>query len=235
MQGTNTPFRDVLEFLSHAKVWRCVPSGYMHAAGSADLIPMGTFPQREVDPATLPVRLAGDCGRTLDISHWSDGSSRWDSKLYAGKQSGPDIVSQMLTGGRHTKGIADLWKENAADVVADPLGVVTPMGGSSFKFDARKAWTSIDAGYSPDAQHHAIDASPVLELLAAIGLEHARPDKYEGRQVRYAAWGGFAPPALARAALGGAKVGLPIRVFRFELGMSGKNKVVTFAQEEAST
>ena len=71
-----------------------------------------------------------------------------------------------------------------------------------------------------------------MEILAAIGLEHARPDQYESRKVRYAAWGHPLPPILGRAALAGADLKLPMRRFEFELDLSGKNKVTTFAQEE---
>jgi hypothetical protein len=39
---------------------------------------------------------------------------------------------------------------------------------------------------------------------------------------------------LARPALGGACVGVPLRIFRFTLDLAGKNKIVTFAQEETS-
>ena len=37
---------------------------------------------------------------------------------------------------------------------------------------------------------------------------------------------------LARAALAGDLTTIPLRRFRFDLDFSGKNKVVTFAQEE---
>ena len=104
--------------------------------------------------------------------------------------------------------------------------------GGSFNFDPRGAWTALDAGYSPNQQKHGIAASPVVELLAAWGLEHARPDEYETRQVRYGAWSGLVPPILARADLAGGDVAVPVRKFRFVLDLSGKNKVVTFAQEE---
>jgi CRISPR-associated protein Csx14 len=104
--------------------------------------------------------------------------------------------------------------------------------GGSFNFDPRGAWTAIDAGYSPNTQKDGIAASPVVEMLAAIGLEHARPDEYERRKVRYAVWGRSLPPMLARAALSGADLKVPMRRFEFELDLSGKNKVTTFAQEE---
>jgi CRISPR-associated protein Csx14 len=63
-------------------------------------------------------------------------------------------------------------------------------------------------------------------------VEHARPDEYDTRQVRYAVWGALLPPLLARPALAGAPLAVPMRRFRFRLDLSGKNKLVTFAQEE---
>jgi CRISPR-associated protein Csx14 len=104
--------------------------------------------------------------------------------------------------------------------------------GGSFNFDPRGAWTAIDAGYSPNDQKHQVVASPVVEFLAAWGLENARPDEFETRKVRYAAWGVPLVPILARAALCGSISTLPLRRLRFELDMSGKNKVVTFAELE---
>jgi CRISPR-associated protein Csx14 len=104
--------------------------------------------------------------------------------------------------------------------------------GGSFNFDPRGAWTAIDAGYSPNQHEHPIEASPVVEFLAAWGLEHARPVSVGPRLFRYAAWGAILRPVLARAALSGALATVPLKRFRFELNLSGKNKVVSFAQEE---
>jgi CRISPR-associated protein Csx14 len=131
--------------------------------------------------------------------------------------------------------IRELGRVHNDKLTDDPLGPTVPLGGSSFKFDARKSWTAIDAGYSPDEQTHGIEASPVVELLAAVGLEHARPDEFETRKVRYGVWKGLLPPALARPALAGIRFGVQMRVFRFTLDLAGKNKVVTFAQEEINT
>jgi CRISPR-associated protein Csx14 len=129
-------------------------------------------------------------------------------------------------------GIAQLWKSRRADVLRSPLDSLIPMGGSSFKFDARKAWTGIDAGYSPDEQKHAVAASPVLEILAALGFEHARAHELESDEVRYGAWLDLVPPVLARPALAGVRLGIPLRVFRFAFARPGKgNKLVTFAEE----
>jgi CRISPR-associated protein Csx14 len=214
-------------------------------SSALDLAP--TFPAQEGDRMTLPIRIGGENRPVIELGHWTDGSSRQSFKLYAGNRSADKIARAMLMGVRktatgkqkaagqpgdlRTKGVMQLWEEDRIALIKAPFDVLTPMGGS-FNFDPRGAWTAIDAGYSPNKHKHAIQASPVVEFLAAWGLEHARPSEFDVRQVRYAAWGLSLPPMLARAALGGTLTTVPLRQFRFELDLSGKNKVVTFAQEE---
>ena len=129
--------------------------------------------------------------------------------------------------------VHSLQNKRLNDYISDPFGAVCPMKGS-FNFDPRGAWTAIDAGYSPNDQKHQVEASPVVEILAAWGLEHARPDEFKTRKVRYCAWGSPLPPSLARTTLAGGELSsiIPSRNFIFELLMSGKNKVVQFAEEE---
>lgn len=250
--GEEDPFGRVLGFLAGAKIWRVAPPGYAdplpkqkssandenqdESPSSDDLIISEMFPSPAADTRALPMRLLGaDSGRTrqIDIGHWADASTRNSFKLYAGNRSAADIACAMLFGvpKKGTLGLRDLWQRYGSKLMDDPFGLVTPMGGS-FNFDPCGAWTGIDAGYSPDAQQHGVNASPVVEILAAIGLEYARPNEYEIRQVRYAAWGSLLPAMLARAALGGVGVGVPTRTFLFELGGTKHNKVVTFAEEE---
>jgi CRISPR-associated protein Csb3 len=269
--GDKNPFVVILEFLSKAKVSELAPIGYVEGgaadgdeSGDEDATPSEpedgdesddddpgevqgrittpAFPSGEGDRNALPIQLV-DGGRQLTVSHWADGSSRDDFKLYSGNRSANRIATQMLQGVRakpkrdrsigevRNRGLQQLWHEQREAVLEAPLDVVTPMGGS-FNFDPRGAWTAIDAGYSPNTQKDGIAASPVVEILAAIGLEHARPDQYEARKVRYAVWGHPLPPMLGRAAFAGADLKLPTRRFEFELDLSGKNKVTTFAQEE---
>lgn len=143
-------------------------------------------------------------------------------------------TKKQAIGSLKTKGVAQLWQERRDTMIEQPFDVLTPMGGS-FNFDPRGAWTAIDAGYSPNDQKHQVAASPVVEFLAVWGLENARPYEFETRRVRYSAWGLFLPPELARVALFGGVTVLPQKFFRFELAMSGKNKVVNFAQQETQS
>lgn len=199
------------------------------------------------DRMALPIRFGGVNRPVVELGHWADGSSRESFKLYAGNRSADRIARAMLKGVRKkatgkqktngqlgelkTKGVAQLWETDRAALIEAPFDVLTPMGGS-FNFDPRGGWTAIDAGYSPNEHKHAIQASPVVEFLAAWGLEHARPVEFGVRQVRYAVWGMSLPPMLARAALAGGPTAIALKRFGFELDLSGKNKVVAFAQEE---
>jgi CRISPR-associated protein Csb3 len=251
--GADNPFGVVLDFLTKAQLQRLAPEGYAEPSASVgtkkpkkgakkrrkeeredgessdgQALKSETFPAREADHLALPLRLELE-GRSLDITHWCDGSSRNSFKLFAGKQRSNVIAQQMI------QAIRMLRNRENNKLLADPFGRYVPLGGSSFKFDPRKSWTGIDAGYSPDEQSHAVQASPVVEVLAAVGLEHARPDEFEIRNVRYGIWGIPLAPLLARAALSGASIVVPMRVFRFTLDLAGKNnKVVTFAQEEVT-
>jgi CRISPR-associated protein Csx14 len=207
-----------------------------------------TFLAGKGDRMALPIRLGGGNRPMIELGHWADGSSRDSFKLYSGNRSAHKIARAMLKGTRKkpsksqkengqpgdlkAKGITQLWEEEHARLIVQTFHVLTPMGGS-FNFDPRGAWTAIDAGYSPNEHKHAVEASPVVEFLAALGLEHARPDEFDTRQARYAVWGIPLPPCLARVALIGAIPSLPMRRFSFDLDLSGKNKIVTFSQPES--
>jgi CRISPR-associated protein Csb3 len=254
-EGDVNPVAAVLEFLAEAEPRRWVPEGYAEENSgdddedgggkpAADLEkPSATFPAAKGDRMSLPIRFGGGNRPVVELGHWADGSGRNNFKLYAGNRSAEGIARAMLLGVREkpkktqtigdvrSKGVRQLWKERKDDLIARPFDVLTPMGGS-FNFDPRGAWTAIDAGYSLNDQGHQVESSPVVEFLAAWGLEHARPDEFETRKVRYAAWDIPLAPMLARAALCGSITSVPRQAFVFRLDMSGKNKVVTFAERE---
>lgn len=263
--GEKNPFEVVLDFLANANIERVTPIGYVkppkkkadsedgddeddhdEAEAEANVVASAlseTFPAKEGDATSLPVRLWVAEKPAIDVSHWADGSTRDTFKLYAGNRSAEKIAKAMLNGVRQKlkknqtigdlkyKGIKQLWEENKNDLIARPFDVLTPIGGS-FNFDPRGAWTALDAGYSPNTQKHGVAASPLVHLLAACGLEHTRPVESDVRQVRYAVWSGLLPTMLARVAFQDGILSLPMRQFHFELALSGKNKIATFAQQE---
>lgn len=232
-KGVANPVETVLEFLAEAKV-----EEYSDTTGDIEF-----FPIPQGGKMTLPVLLRSNSRNTVCLDHWTDGSSRASFKLYAGTRSAYKIACAMLSGTRERPkrnqrvgdikryGVAALWDAHKYDLLKRPFDITTPMGGS-FNFDPRRSWTQIDAGYSPNTQNHGVEASPVVEILAAWGLQNARPNEYGKHRVRYGAWKGFLDPMLARPALAGIDVAVPLRKFNFALDFSGKYKFVTFAQEE---
>lgn len=249
------PFEFLLDKLANATIREVEPMGWLgdHANGAV----IGRcFPSQLADHfdkqnkkwtrTSLPISLtipAEKCELSVTLSNWTDGSTRPLFKLYSGNRSAHSIASNMVRGKRtkptkkdaegklEYKGLLQLWEENRTELIESPFEVCCSMGGS-FNFDPRGGWAPLDAGYSPDKQSHGVSASPVVEILAVWGLEHARPDEFETRQVRYGVWQGLVPAILARAAIAGAEIIRPFRRFRFTLALSGKNKVVTFATED---
>jgi len=235
--GNVNPLRVVLDFLASAQIEALVPTDYKCRSLNAawTIITTDSFPGTSVDDKTLPIRLT-DREREIyfDMTSWCPARGR-EFKLFSGQQRSYQIVDSMLNA------IKDLWKPGDETPPRDPFGVLTPLRGSSFKLDARKSWTAIDTGYSPDEENHLVESSPLVELLAAVGLEYARPGEanQDGESAAapgfvYAIWSAFLPPVLARPALGGVNVGCPQRFFRFTLDKAGQNKVVTFAEEVTS-
>lgn len=248
--GDENPVAAVLKFLSDSEIRDIEPENWPgeHSAVSASTeefpAKLGSLwdkQEKKWKRTALPIEVRSGCDRVI-LDHWADGSSRESFKLYSGNRSAMGIACAMIAGTRarpkkgqnigdlRTKGLAGLWDDDPEALVNNPFAA-TPMGGS-FNFDPRGAWTAIDAGYSPNEHDHLVEASPVVEILAAWGLENARPDGFQSRNVRYAAWGIPLPPTLARVALCGGIAGVPSRNFRFELDLSGKNKVVNFAESE---
>lgn len=239
--GTINPVTAILEFLASVKVKAAAPCSWNpDHVESDDLDRIDNYPAGETDKMALPIVMRGANGISVCLTHWSDDSSRGSFKLYSGNRSALSIATAMLKGttnkkgGELTKGVTQLWDEQREQLMANPFGILCAMGGS-FNFDPRGTWTAIDAGYSPNEHKHKVMASPVVEMLAAWGLEHARPAAIATRQYCYAVWEEPLPPSLARAALGDCFATIKQRRFRFPLNLSGKNKVVCYAIEETTS
>lgn len=202
------------------------------------------FPGPEPDSETaLPVRLQGRIGERVcqvTLGHWAeaDGFGRDPFKLYAGNRSAHQIMSAMIQGQKGgSGGIRALLAGRRQALLEKPFDELIEMGGS-FNFDARAAWNALDAGFS--LNEHAdirVVGSPVVEVLAAWGLQNARPAR-NGRNesVRYSIWRDMLPLALARPSLAGVvPTGVGTRSFVFVLGVAGRNRIVQFAEEEPET
>jgi CRISPR-associated protein Csb3 len=95
----------------------------------------------------------------------------------------------------------------------------------------------MNAGFSIDEQGMTLLVSPVAEALAAVGLEHTRPQFLSTYEIRYAVWRGKIPVSLARAAFTQPHGLVPsghFRYFRSHLGNDKQYKKCFPANEELS-
>lgn len=242
MGADEDPVAAVLRFLTRAEAVALAPAGSDLAAKEAGV---GThpFPRPDEDanaypcprpgtPSALPARLEGP-GGALPLHHWADGphAGRDNVKFWAGAggYSGAALARDALDL------IRGLTGEELAAAAADPFNLSRPQS-SSFRFDWRRDYIPLDVGFSPnDHGDIRMVGYPLVELLAAIGLQNARPVYSDKLTYRYGAWGMPLPTPLARAALGAQPMGFPVRSFTMKLGwpgQEGKARCIKDAQED---
>lgn len=226
--GNDAPVPHVLRFLADAEVVSLAPAGSALSTTKwkvptesvrADQIgphrwDSQTYPAPVPEsPATLVAVLRDARGRTLLVDHWAD-TQRDNVKFWAGSGGYPGVGLM--------RDALDLFRDGAGQAATEPFAVMAPQS-SSFRFDWRRDYVPLDAGFSPN-DHGSITMGgfPIVEVLAAIGLSHARPARPERRdKLRYRygvlAAGAPVPPIFLRAALGGT---LPLpgaELRRFEI------------------
>jgi CRISPR-associated protein Csb3 len=225
--SADNPVARVLGFLAGAEAVAAAPprSGLSTAkwgvetATRIDPVFPGPVP---ASPATLPVYLAAQ-GKIVPIEHWldSDDTGRDNVKFWAGASGYPgaalarDALSQV-------KALGD---KALAAAAADPFAVSAPQS-SSFRFDWRRDYVPMEVGFSPN-KHSSMTmiGYPLVEILAAIGMQHARPQRPDRRNklvYRYGVSNARLPTVFARAVLGAQSVGFPMRVFQMRLGWPGQ-------------
>jgi CRISPR-associated protein Csx14 len=178
--------------------------------------PPYVFPAAPPDkPSALPIRIkAKDWSVTVSSRAESNGNGRDNSKFWAGNYTGASAAALALA----------LIAERDADT-ADPFSFAASQT-SSFRLDWRRDYIPLDSGFSPNALGKVeMVGYPLVELLAAIGLEHTRPFRPDPRdklRYDYAVPTVPAPLTLIRAAVSGAEIGLPLRLFSMTLGWPGQ-------------
>jgi CRISPR-associated protein Csx14 len=239
--GARDPISEILHFLSGAEARAISPRDSNLSAKKWDVETLRSdtfaFPCAAPDtPAALPMLLANG-QKSIPIEHWADGSDRDNVKFWAGAAGYPGaaLARDALN---LVRGLGD----NAlAAAAADPFSVSAPQS-SSFRFDWRRDYIPLDAGFSPN-EHGGIEmvGYPFVELLAAIGMQNARPARIDARNklaYRYGVSSAMLPTVFARAILGGESLGFPIRLFRMRLGWPGQEgqaRCIIDAQEELTT
>jgi CRISPR-associated protein Csb3 len=239
VDGAQDPISETLRFLVGAEVRAIAPRNSDLSAEKWDVETFRSytfvFPCATPDtPAALPMLLSKG-QQSIPIEHWADGSDRDNVKFWAGAAGYPGaaLARDALN---LVRGLGD----NAlADAAGGPFNVSAPQS-SSFRFDWRRDYIPLDAGFSPN-EHGGVEmvGYPFVELLAAIGMQNARPARIDARNklaYRYGVSSAMLPTVFARAILGGESLGFPIRLFRMRLGWPGQEgqaRCIIDAQEEA--
>lgn len=172
----------------------------------------------------------------LRIDHWAD-PVRDNVKFWTGPGGYP--------GAALTRDALRLVRGRALAAAGDPFALAFPQS-SSFRLDWRRDYIPIDAGFSLNAHDGAVQAVgyPLVELLAAIGLTHARPQRLDTRlEYRYAVIGTsrdpvWLPLSLLRAALGASPTPFETRRFHMLLaspGKEGQARAITQVMEESES
>jgi CRISPR-associated protein Csb3 len=223
VDGKKSPFAAVLEFLTTAKVSARAPgeSGMSTAKWGVPTEEINgdapyPYPAPQ-SPATLPAVLVAS-EKTILIDHWGDATNRDNVKFWAGSGGYP--------GAALARDALELVRDCSISD-ADPFAFCKPQS-SSYRFDWRRDYIPIDAGFSPnDHGDMSMMGYPLVEILAAIGLGNARPKRLHKLEYRYSVIGrmatdGWYAPTLLRAALGCSTLPFPQRFFRMQLGWPGK-------------
>ena len=238
--GDDQPVARVLRFLDEATVTSLAPPDSRNDTERWDVATVRDpstsafpFPDPE-SPAKLPARLTDNDGNVIDIDYWGDATRRDNVKFWAGSGGYP--------GAALARDALDLLRGRMEAHADDPFAVDALQSGS-FRFDWRRDYVPLDAGFSPNVHGGVVMRGyPVVELLAAIGLTHARPVRHNKLRYSYGVAGGSGGDVygalLLRAALGSREPpfpGMPFRRFRMTLdwpGQEGQARCITSVIEE---
>jgi CRISPR-associated protein Csb3 len=252
--GDENPFSVVLGYIARARVVSVAPPGSRNNTDkwqvpTETLVEDDPFPFPDPEsPATLPAIIEeareGDAAPTarLVIDHWGDVTCRDAVKFWAGSAGYP--------GAALARDAIDLARGRCRNAASDPFSLSAEQK-SSFRFDWRRDYIPIDAGFSLNNHSGSIAAVgfPLVEVFAAFGLRNARPKKLHVLEYRYGVIGAisksdktrtlggdiFFDPCLLRAALGGSNLPFSRRSFRMHLGWPGKEgqaRCITTVTEE---
>ena len=195
------------------------------------------YPFPDPDKPAMLVCLLSDGEHEIRIDYYGDATERDNVKFWAGAGGYP--------GASLARDALALVAGRAVSAAHDPFALSAPQS-SSFRLDWRRDYIPLSAGFSLN-QHSNIDpvGFPLVELLGAIGLTHARPRRPERRnKLEYvygipgrARSGGvpWLPPTMLRAALGAAALPFPMRRFRMSLdwpGKEGQARSITIVTED---
>ncbi len=173
-------------------------------------------------PAMLPVVLRDNRGREIPLDYWGDATRRDNVKFWAGAAGLPGAA--ILRNALHL--VSGKMRQHATN----PFALSSPQS-NSFRFDWRRDYVPVQLGFSPNKHGKSIQmlGFPLVEILAAIGMSHARPIRTNKLQYQYGVLGGgessLLAPLFHRAALGAVEnpvPGYPFRRFAMQLDWPGQ-------------
>ena len=220
-EGEEPPVERVMKFLDEARVVTRAPAqspNFDRWIASWDPPPERDrsgrpFPFPDPDsPATLPVVLGDDDGNEIAVDYWGDATRRDNVKFWAGARGKPGaaILREALA----------IVHGKTRQHARDPFALSGPQS-ISLRFDWRRDYIPVQDGFSPNNHKGGsiqMVGFPLVEILAAIGVSNARPQRAAKLEYRYGVLGaGHGPlldPMFHRAALGAEKSPIPGRPFR---------------------
>ena len=241
--GKVPPMERVTDFLEEAEIVTRVPAGsanfgcWKSSWGREPEVddPGLPFPFPDpTSPATLPVLLRDKTGNEIALEYWGDSTKRDNVKFWAGAGGYPGaaILRDAL------KIVSGKMRQHATNVFS-----LSGAQTNSYRFDWRRDYIPIHDGFSPN-KHKGIQmvGFPMVEVLAAIGMTHARPKRKTKLEYQYGVLGNgkgvSLEPVFHRAALGAETCpvpGTPFRRFTMHLdwpGREGDARCITHVTEE---
>jgi len=235
--GDENPVRAVLSFLTNAKVkWLSPRRDLKERDGGDTEVVLGIAASADPKAADLPGVLCGQYGGVeceVPFGFWADGSGRFAVTF---KKSTKGNSSHI----RFKNALDAIRQMDLLQAEMDPFNQWARTE-SLFRLDPRGYVVPIDAGFSPDSLRKGIKGGldvrvatyPLCELLAVIGLQHARPESLDQEHFVYSVWNRWLPPALARAAIGGYLRLGPVRRFRVKHVevKKGGDRIMSYGEE----
>ena len=232
-RGQEPPVDRIMRFLASAEVVARAPNGsaslekWKKKWGETEFDPPGhPFPFRDPkEPAKLPAVLRASGDAEIAVDHWGDTTRRDSVKFWGGMggKPGAALLREAL----------EMSRTEMPEHVQDPFALRGPQS-SSFRLDWRRDNIPVQDGFSVNEHKASIRmvGFPLVEVLAALGMIHARPMHNPRTKLEYGygvlgqdARRLLLDPVFHRAALGLNSTpvpGLPFRRFVMRLGWPAK-------------
>jgi CRISPR-associated protein Csb3 len=206
--GDDNPIEVVLDFVKAAEVKWLSPRCELKERDGGDTdFCEGIAASSDPKAADLPGVFRGRHKRKpreITFGFWADGSSRFATTF---KKSTNGASAHVRLG----NALAAISQWDTESVVSDPFNR-DARTESLFRLDPRGSVDPLHGGFSPDALRKGdkggldvrVATYPICELLAILGLEHARPERLDANRFAYCVWDFLLPPVLARAAIAGS-------------------------------